>query len=181
MDAKVSLAYSSFRLNTMPELKVENDQLQKMVDEMRSRGAGDIPTSQTLQSGSMYATSSLNPLTHASAPIQEMSEPSAPHYPSSVLISGVFNGGASISTDSSEPGKGNIYNPISANLEDHRDEGSKKKKVNISHISQFLSTHTLSAEKSPERRAICLHHLWPHRFSRMEKGLSFPFVVQPVF
>lgn len=134
----------------MPELKVENERLQLLVDEMRSRGAGDAPTSQTPQSGSMYATSSLNPLTHVPAPNQEMGEPSAPHHPSSVLISGVFNGGPSTSTDTSESGKGNIFNSSSANSDDHRDEGSKKKKVNLQHIFQNLFNHTLLAEKNPK-------------------------------
>jgi hypothetical protein len=141
---------SSFRLNAMPELKVENERLQLMVDEMRSRGAGDAPTSQAPQSGSMYATTSLNPLTHAPAPNQEMREPSAPHHPSSALISGVFNGGARTSTDTSECGQGNVYNSISAHSDDHHDEGSKKKKVNLHPIFQNLSNRTLLAEKNPK-------------------------------
>lgn len=120
----------------MPELKVENERLQLMVDEMRSRGAGEAPTSQLPQSSSMYATSSLNPLTHVPAPHQEMREPSAPHHPSSVLTSGVFNGGPSTSTDISESGKGDVYNSISTNSDDHRDEGSKKKKVKLQQIFQ---------------------------------------------
>jgi hypothetical protein len=138
---------SSFRLSTMPELKVENERLQLMVDEMRSRGAGDAPISQAPQSGSMYATTSLNPLTHAPAPNQEMREPSAPHHPSSVLISGVFNGGARTSTDTSESGRGNVYN---SNSDDHHDEGSKKKKVNLHPRFQNFSNRKLLAEKNPK-------------------------------
>ena len=51
----------------MLELKVENDRLQFMIDELRSRGAGEAPALQSPRSGSMYATSSLNPPTHALA------------------------------------------------------------------------------------------------------------------
>lgn len=139
-----------FRLNAMPELKVENERLQLMVDELRSRGAGDAPTSQAPQSSSMYATTSLNPLTHAPAPNQEMREPSALHHPSSALISGVFNGGTHTFADTSDSGQGNVYNSISGHSDDHRDEGSKKKKVNLHPIFQNLSNCALLAEKNPK-------------------------------
>ncbi|KIM49364.1 hypothetical protein M413DRAFT_105950 [Hebeloma cylindrosporum] len=139
-------------LNTMPELKVENERLQLMVDEMRSRGAGDVPTSQTPQSGSMYATCSLNPLTHAPASNQGLREPPAPHHPPSVLISGVFNGGPGTSTDTLEPGKVNVYNSISANPDDHRDEGSKKKKLKRTQNAEQYVCITCGRTDSPEWR-----------------------------
>ena len=161
----------------MSELKVENDRLQLMIDELRNRGAGEAPAARSPRSGSMYAT---NPQTHALAQNQKTGDPSAPHHPSAILLSGVFDGAPSTSTDTIESSKGNAYSSISA-YSDDRDERSNRKKVKLPHIFQSLSNHLLSAKKGSQRGAICLHYLWPDRFSRMEKGLAFLLLIQLVY
>lgn len=118
----------AYRLNTILDLRADNDRLQLLVTEHRARLPADTSaasTSSPSQAGSMYATSSLNT---ARLPLP----PPLPHKSTDMagLTTDPLNMTKSSATaDGLEYGKASLYTSNPTNLEEQAEEGSKKKKV----------------------------------------------------
>lgn len=113
------------RLNTILDLRADNDRLQTLVTEYRSRlpaeTSGATNTSSPSQPGSMYATSSL-------------SATRIPPPPKSNDMAGLTSDPINMTklnaaADNLEYGKTSLYSSVPSNAEDQAEEGSKKKKV----------------------------------------------------
>lgn len=115
-----------YRLNTILDLRADNDRLQTLVTEYRARLPAAEPsdatnTSSPSQPGSMYATSSL-------------SATRLPPPPKSNDIAGLTSDPINMTklnaaADNLEYGKTSLYSSVPSNAEDQAEEGSKKKKV----------------------------------------------------
>ncbi|KAF8965217.1 hypothetical protein BDZ97DRAFT_1812751 [Flammula alnicola] len=145
-------------LNTILDLKAENDRLQQKVTEYRNRLPAEAFTSgrpPPSQAGSMYATSSLHPKLHApvsgSMPQKSAELPGA-YLTSSTMLSGTFEGASSSPADPTEFGKSSVYASTSANPEDQGEEGSKKKKLKRAQNAEQYVCITCGRTDSPEWR-----------------------------
>lgn len=120
------------RLNTLLDLKAENQRLQRKVMDYKSRvpnGSSTTTQSPTSQANPMYATSSLHPTPKVlSTPCQNVS------VPSNSFDQVAVSSGSNYSLDFAET----LYGPNASNInleEASLNEGSKKKKVSIDRLA----------------------------------------------
>ncbi|KJA27144.1 hypothetical protein HYPSUDRAFT_198430 [Hypholoma sublateritium FD-334 SS-4] len=138
-------------LNTILDLRADNDRLQLLVTEHRARLPAETSaasTSSPSQAGSMYATSSLN-TTRLPLP------PPLPHKSNDVagLTTDPSNMTKSSGTaDGLEYGKASLYTSNPPNLEEHGEEGSKKKKLKRAQNAEQYVCVTCGRTDSPEWR-----------------------------
>ena len=110
------------RLDTILDLKVENNRLQKKVAEYRARLPADVlPSAQPSVQGPIYATTSLNPSRHV--PQLSGSAPKTEPYLTSSQMDDMLSGSKSLDF-------GNLlFGSAPPQAEEPLEEGSKKKKV----------------------------------------------------
>ncbi|KAF8163421.1 hypothetical protein B0H34DRAFT_695372 [Crassisporium funariophilum] len=143
-------------LNTLLDLKAENDFLQSKVVEYRSRAPTDAASAHSplSQGTSMYATSSLHPprsLDISGTALQKPAEPPSSFLISSSLTSGLFTEPTSSAKDTSDISGETFFGSNSSNGDDG-DEGSKKKKVKrVQNAEQYVCI-TCGRTDSPEWR-----------------------------